>query len=412
MQHLKILLFVLSIAIVFATKAVAQVDITYNPENGNLSVNSPERTITTFEAISAENLFIPGNVQPGVIVHPFGMITPAKLFKLSLGPVGKVNGAYNSIDFGNILPARLPNQQLAADLTIAGTLTPDGSGNNALDANGINLSWLPRFQPVSVNYQTATGNLTVESPDRTITAFEMISTGSNLNPAGAAPGTFDSPPDILNETRLYKFSEGDAAYNSINFGNVLKPGMSYPEFVADMAFDGAFTPDAPGDTNTALNAHGLNVNWIPGPQPAGPGVTVSYDPPTGNLSVNSPDRTITTFQTISAGNQFIPENVTPGTVAPPFDIITPEKLFKLSAGANAYNSIDFGNVLPTGLLNSQLEADLSIDGSLTPDGSGNNSLDAGGLNVCLIPEPSGIVLLSLGFLTLLGFARRQGNPTR
>ena len=110
----------------------AQVDILYNPINGNLSLESPARTIAVFEATSAGNLFIPGNIAPGVLTSPFDRITPGLLFKLSPGA-----GAYHSIDFGNILTRNITLNVIFADLSINGSLTPDGSGNNGLDAGGL-----------------------------------------------------------------------------------------------------------------------------------------------------------------------------------------------------------------------------------------------------------------------------------
>jgi hypothetical protein len=136
-------------------------------------------------------------------------------------------------------------------------------------------------------------------------------------------------------------------------------------------------------------------------------VSVIYDPASGNLSLDSPSRSVTTFEAKSAGNLFIPGNVAPGVIAPPFDLITPAKLFKLSAGAGAYNSIDFGNVLPGGLGGDAIAADMSISGSLTPDGSGNNALDAGGLDIVVVPEPSSILLVGFGLMALLGLRRRS-----
>lgn len=139
---------------------------------------------------------------------------------------------------------------------------------------------------------------------------------------------------------------------------------------------------------------------------------ILYAPINGNLSV-PPPRSVTAFEVVSDSGLLIPKNISPGVRNPPFDVISPSKLFTLSAGAGAFNNINVGNILPARLGCDSLISELTIRGSLTPDDSGNNPLDAGGLEVCFaIPEPSGILLLSLGFLTLLGFARKQGNPTR
>lgn len=182
--------------------------------------------------------------------------------------------------------------------------------------------------------------------------------------------------------------------------------------MADMTIDGTLPPNGSGAD--LISTNGLQIDWQRGDIPPGNGpVQILYDPSNGNLSVNSPARSVTTFEVISDSGLFIPKNISPGVLNPPFDVISPSKLFKLCAGAGAYNDINFGNILPARLGCDSLISELTIRGSLTPDDSGNNALDASGLDVCFaIPEPSGILLLSLGFLTLLGFARRQGNPTR
>ena len=57
---------------------------------------------------------------------------------------------------------------------------------------------------------------------RSLSHLAITSAGNNCIPAGAIPGLFDSPSDILSENRLLKFSEGDAAYN----GTALTLAMS------------------------------------------------------------------------------------------------------------------------------------------------------------------------------------------
>ena len=136
-------------------------------------------------------------------------------------------------------------------------------------------------------------------------------------------------------------------------------------------------------------------------------VSVIYDPASGNLSLDSPSRSVTTFEAKSAGNLFIPGNVAPGVIAPPFDLITPAKLFKLSAGAGAYTNLNFGTVVKPGLDEAALVADMSVNGSLTPDGSGNNALDAQGLSVVVVPEPTSVALIGFGLLGLLSFRRKR-----
>ena len=64
----------------------------------------------------------------------------------------------------------------------------------------------------------------------------------------------------------------------------------------------------------------------------------------GTLIADSTDRSITTLEIISAGGNFTPAGAAAGAFAPPFDIISETKLFKLSAGAGAYTNLNFGQV--------------------------------------------------------------------
>ena len=129
----------------------------------------------------------------------------------------------------------------------------------------------------------------------------------------------------------------------------------------------------------------------------------------GTLIIDSTDRSITTLEIISAGGNFTPAGAAAGAFAPPFDIISETKLFKLSAGAGAYTNLNFGQVLKPGLC-PLLLTDLTVNGSLTPDGSGNNALDAQGLSMPCIPEPGSLALISFGLLGLLSF-RRRSSPS-
>ncbi len=135
---------------------------------------------------------------------------------------------------------------------------------------------------------------------------------------------------------MLKFSEGDAAYNSINFGDVVQSGLTRGQFVADMKIDGTLTPNGSGAD--LISTNGLQIDWQRGNIHPGNGpVQILYDPSNGNLSVNSPARSVTTFEVKSDSGLFLPENLSPGVLNPPFNLISPSKLFKLSAGAGAYN---------------------------------------------------------------------------
>lgn len=129
--------------------------------------------------------------------------------------------------------------------------------------------------------------------------------------------------------------------------------------------------------------------------------------PAGTLIADTSDRTITTLEIISAGNNFTPATADSSQFSPPFDIINEGKLFKLAAGDAAFSNINFGQAVTAGLSEEALLADMSINGSLTPDGSGNNALDAQGLNVVVVPEPTSVALIGFGLLGLLSFRRKR-----
>ena len=73
--------------------------ITYDPADGNLSVDGTGVSMTTIELKSAGELFIPANATGGIFNPPFDVNTPSKLFTL------KTEG-FGSLDFGPVLSSR------------------------------------------------------------------------------------------------------------------------------------------------------------------------------------------------------------------------------------------------------------------------------------------------------------------
>ena len=91
------------------------------------------------------------------------------------------------------------------------------------------------------------------------------------------------------------------------------------------------------------------------------GVLVNYESDTGNLSFHTHSSTsLTTFELKSKSNWF--QGVKPGIIAENvFNVFRPDKIFVLDT--QGVSHVDFGRVLPSGLSKSELEADLSFDGS-------------------------------------------------
>jgi hypothetical protein len=131
--------------------------------------------------------------------------------------------------------------------------------------------------------------------------------------------------------------------------------------------------------------------------------TVTYDPASGNLSYAGNGTLISTMELKSASGMFIPGGVNADVIGPLFDLITPQKFFKLTA--NGIDSVDVGRVLPAGLSADALLADIAVDGSIKPSGK----LDAatgGGPYLFVVPEPSSVALVCCGLLGLLGLRRK------
>ena len=117
-----------------ASTAKAQVIVFYGFADGNLSVVSLRRSMTTFEAKAYDKMFIADNIARKVLSPPFDVINPRKLFKVQ--PQG-----FERINFGNVLP---PGRAIWREVAFNGSLMahPDAK-NNDLDGDGAALVILP-----------------------------------------------------------------------------------------------------------------------------------------------------------------------------------------------------------------------------------------------------------------------------
>ncbi|MDG2381531.1 MAG: hypothetical protein P8N76_07645 [Pirellulaceae bacterium] len=107
----------------------------------------------------------------------------------------------------------------------------------------------------------------------------------------------------------------------------------------------------------------------------------------GHLAITSLGRGITTLEIVAKKSDFIPQHIPAGQLQSPFDVATKDKIFQLESHGPKH--FYYGHVLPPGRI-----APFRIDGSLTEDGGGDNSLAADG--ILLIPLPLGpSTLLSL-----------------
>ena len=127
-----------------------------------------------------------------------------------------------------------------------------------------------------------------------------------------------------------------------------------------------------------------------------------YDTGTGELSVDAPaGKELTSINITSGGAKFIGNK--PAALDGAFDNFAADNVFKATFGGS-FGSISFGNVLPVGLGEDEVAADLSAVGSLAGGG------DLGEVDLVYVPEPSSVFLLLAGlsmFSALVAWRTRR-----
>ena len=123
-----------------------------------------------------------------------------------------------------------------------------------------------------------------------------------------------------------------------------------------------------------------------------------YDATSGELRVDPPAGTdLTSINVTSASGKFIGSK--PVALDGAFDNFDQANIFKATFGGS-FGSVSFGNVAQSGLSEEFLLGDLSIRGSLAGGG------DLGNVDLVYVPEPTSVLLLSVGLaIGLVSFRR-------
>ncbi len=126
--------------------------------------------------------------------------------------------------------------------------------------------------------------------------------------------------------------------------------------------------------------------------------TLIYDAVSGNLSFDGPPNTVT-FEIKSKNSRFDMEAIDADRFTGLFDTFSESKLFRLDPGGMEM-PIDFGDILPTALSETELLSDLVVEGT----GNGPTYL-------LVVPEPAASPVAAL-FIGILFVARTRRTAAR
>lgn len=125
--------------------------------------------------------------------------------------------------------------------------------------------------------------------------------------------------------------------------------------------------------------------------------TLIYDPVSGNLSFDGPPNTVT-FEIKSKNSRFDVEAINADRFTGLFDTFSESKLFRLDPRMEM--PIDFGDILPTALSETELLSDLVVEGT----GNGPTYL-------LVVPEPTASPVATL-LVGILFVARSRRTAAR
>ena len=134
-------------------------------------------------------------------------------------------------------------------------------------------------------------------------------------------------------------------------------------------------------------------------------VTLLYNPDDGNLSFDTGGEFLTTLEIQSKGGLFDITNATQGGFCDLNGLIENchnSKGFRIDIAG--FESMDIGPIYPLGMSPADVVFDIEMQGSFLTDAKELNAFVDSSPHLFLVPEPSGIVLLSIG--ALLAVRRR------
>ena len=227
---------------------------------------------------------------------------------------------------------------------------------------------------------------------------------------GIAPGQRQYPTRldraVLRDIGWEEAVPGDATldrvFNSSDLVAMFQAGVYETGKFAAWS-DGDFSDNAlftSGDLTFALQQGGYVLEAVPDSfaSDAEPDfVSVLYDSQTGRLRLDTHDQFLSSFEIQSKSSALLPDSAEGLTEL--FDVQRSDKLFKMIP--SGFADVEFGEVLPIGLEQDDLQFDLSFDGSFLQGGAVND------VRIHVVPEPIQIVAsVPLGILALLRLRRR------
>jgi hypothetical protein len=128
--------------------------------------------------------------------------------------------------------------------------------------------------------------------------------------------------------------------------------------------------------------------------------SIVYDANTGEVGVNAPVSLELTSLNIASADALFSGSAQ--NLEGDFDIFSADTIFKATFG-NSFGDLSFGQVYPTGMMEADVLADFSVDGSLA-SGGGLGEVD---LIYIPVPEPTSCILLAMGLMGVTGVRWRR-----